>query len=120
MKDIILQKISTLSAYTIPKWLQVNPEVKQWIEDQTQDFSDIKITQRIHIILNGLPPKCECGNYCELPHTKAAWLPASIVIEFVRYQNDKVYHKSHPQALWAVPALTYLLYAIVVDPNYEY
>lgn len=46
------------------RWLiSVRPDIYQWVLDQTTEFHNISLTERVHITLTDLPPKCSDGNY---------------------------------------------------------
>ena len=63
MKNILLEKLKITKSSAMPIWLKRNPNVLSWLIEQTKDYSEIKSTQRLYILMHGEPPKCSDGNY---------------------------------------------------------
>ena len=58
IKDWLIQHKSS----TLPGWLNRNPEVKNWVINQTNDYITKNIMESVFIIFNGVQPNCEFNN----------------------------------------------------------
>lgn len=63
MEQVLLNKIKTSKISALPIWLKRNPDVMSWLINETCQFENISISQRIYIYLHGTPPVCSDGNY---------------------------------------------------------
>lgn len=62
-KTTIENWLSEHKSSTVPGWLKRNPEIQQWVIQQTAEYQTKNIMQNLYILLNGAPEKCEYGNY---------------------------------------------------------
>ena len=63
MKHLLLTKVESSPISALPIWLKRNPEVLNWLLNETNQYENISLSERLYIFINGIPPKCEDGNY---------------------------------------------------------
>jgi len=65
-KETLIQQLANAKSSSIPMWLKrVKPDILQWLEQETKQYSVKNTMERVYIILNGEPPKCLDNNYCK-------------------------------------------------------
>lgn len=62
-KQQILDWLASHKSTTLPNWLKRNPEILQWVVNQTGQYPVKNVMERVYIVLNGAPEKCKNGHY---------------------------------------------------------
>jgi len=61
-KELILDWLKEHKSTTLPAWLNRNQQVKNWVLQQTSQYTTKNIMESVYIILNGEQPICEFNN----------------------------------------------------------
>jgi hypothetical protein len=61
--DEIHEKLQTLQPSGLAGWIAKTTTTREWLLEQTAQYDVPKLTQRLHIVIYGPPPYCECGNF---------------------------------------------------------
>jgi len=61
-KELILDWLKEHKSSTLPAWLNRNQQIKNWVLQQTSQYTTKNIMESVYIILNGEQPICEFNN----------------------------------------------------------
>ena len=64
LKQELIEKLSSSKSFVIPMWLKrERQDILSFLNEETKNYETKSIMEQVYIVLNGKPPKCECGNY---------------------------------------------------------
>lgn len=62
-RNELQHQLSISKSFALPLWLKRSrPDILNWIISETNIYSIKNIMEGVHIVLNGPPPLCSCGN----------------------------------------------------------